>query len=222
VQPSLFPAKEQTQLTGAGIVHLPGAFTVDHADKYLAELLEKTLWQQEQVQIFGQMKDIPRLTAWHGDPGHRYAYSGIAMDPLPWTNCLLELKAQVEQLADTKFNSVLLNLYRTGSDSVAWHADDEPELGAEPIIGSVSLGATRKFQLKRRDGSSETIRLKLEHGDAVIMRGGIQRHWLHQVPKTKKPVGPRINLTFDHCRVASFCHTRCFGGLEITPTVTVD
>ena len=196
MQPSLFPIKQRVSLPHAGIAHLCGALTASDADRYFAELLENTPWQQEQVQMFGEMIDIPRLTAWYGDSGHGYVYSGIAMNPLPWTDCLQEIKTKVEELAETTFNSVLLNLYRTGSDSVAWHADDEPELGAEPIIGSISLGATRKFHLKNRDNPAETISLNLEHGDVVIMRGSTQRHWLHQVPKTKKPVGPRINLTF--------------------------
>ena len=196
VQRSLFSDDETVELRDADVSHLHEAFDPNSADRYLAELLESTPWQQEQVQMFGEMIDIPRLTAWFGDPGHGYVYSGIAMDPLPWTDCLQEIKTKVEELAGTTFNSALLNLYRTGSDSVAWHADDEPELGAEPIIGSISLGATRKFHLKNRDNPAETISLNLEHGDVVIMRGPTQRHWLHQVPKTKKPVGPRINLTF--------------------------
>jgi alkylated DNA repair dioxygenase AlkB len=141
----------------------------------------------------GRRIPIPRLTAWHGAAG--YVYSGIRLTPAPWTPPLLELKALAERLAGQSFNSVLLNLYRDGRDSVSWHADNEPGLGRDPVIASLSLGAVRRFQLKHRR-LPERLTLDLPHGSCLIMAGATQHHWLHQLPKTKAPVGPRINLTF--------------------------
>ena len=140
---------------------------------------------------------IPRLTAWHGAAG--YVYSGIRLTPAAWTPPLLELKALAERLAGERFNSVLLNLYRDGRDSVSWHADNEPGLGRDPVIASLSLGAVRRFQLKHRR-LDERLALDLPHGSCLIMAGATQHHWLHQLPKTTRPVGPRINLTFRHMR----------------------
>jgi len=140
---------------------------------------------------------IPRLTAWHGEKG--YVYSGIRLEPAPWNEPLLELEAIAEELAWAPFNSVLLNLYRDGRDSVSWHADNEPGLGYNPVIASVSLGAQRRFQLRHRR-SGARVSLDLPHGSCLIMAGATQHHWLHQLPKTARPVGPRINLTFRHMR----------------------
>jgi alkylated DNA repair dioxygenase AlkB len=136
---------------------------------------------------------IPRLTAWHGAAG--YVYSGIEMTPAPWNEPLLEIKAVAEAWAGQAFNSVLLNLYRDGRDSVSWHADNEPGLGRDPVIASVSLGAMRRFQMKHRRREAR-VALDLRSGSCLVMAGATQHHWLHQVPKTSRPVGPRINLTF--------------------------
>jgi alkylated DNA repair dioxygenase AlkB len=136
---------------------------------------------------------IPRLTAWHGEAG--YVYSGIAMQPAAWTPALLEIKRCAEHHAGQGFNSVLLNLYRDGRDSVSWHADNEPGLGRDPVIASLSLGATRRFQLKHRRNGLR-VAIDLEHGSCLVMAGATQHHWLHQLPKTARPVGPRVNLTF--------------------------
>jgi alkylated DNA repair dioxygenase AlkB len=141
----------------------------------------------------GRRLPIPRLTAWHGQAG--YVYSGIRMAPAPWTPPLLELKDIAEALAGQPFNSVLLNLYRHGRDSVSWHADNEPGLGRNPVIASISLGAERRFQLKHRR-TGERLSVDLAHGSCLIMAGATQHHWLHQLPKIAQPVGPRINLTF--------------------------
>jgi alkylated DNA repair dioxygenase AlkB len=166
----------------------PGA-----ADRLLEELLRVTAWRQETATVMGRRVPIPRLTAWHGEAG--YVYSGIRMEPAPWNAPLLELKAVAERLAGQPFNSVLLNLYRDGRDSVSWHADNEPGLGPEPVIASISLGAVRRFQLRHRR-RSERVGLDLPHGSCLIMAGATQHHWLHQLPKTAQPVGRRINLTF--------------------------
>lgn len=163
------------------------------AGRLFDALLAATDWRQETATIMGRRTPIPRLTAWHGEAG--YVYSGIRLAPLPWTPPLLELKDLAEALAGSPFNSVLLNLYRNGRDSVSWHADNEPGLGRDPVIASVSLGATRRFQLKHRR-TGERVDLDLPGGACLIMAGPTQHHWLHQIPKTARPVGPRINLTF--------------------------
>jgi alkylated DNA repair dioxygenase AlkB len=157
------------------------------------ELMALTPWRQEVAMLMGRRVPIPRLTAWHGAAG--YVYSGIKMTPAPWSPPLLELKAVAEACAGQAFNSVLLNLYRDGRDSVSWHADNEPGLGRDPVIASVSLGAIRRFQMKHRRRQSR-VALDLPSGSCLVMAGATQHHWLHQVPKTSRPVGPRINLTF--------------------------
>ncbi|MDX1540548.1 MAG: alpha-ketoglutarate-dependent dioxygenase AlkB [Geminicoccaceae bacterium] len=168
---------------------LPGA----DARRLFEALLETTDWRQETATVMGRKIPIPRLTAWHGEAG--YVYSGIRMEPFAWTPPLLELKAVAERFAGQPFNSVLLNLYRSGRDSVSWHADNEPGLGRDPVIASVSLGAVRRFQLRHRQ-TKERVDLDLPDGSCLIMAGATQHHWLHQIPKTARPVGPRINLTF--------------------------
>lgn len=167
----------------------------ERADRLFAELMETTPWRQEEGRVMGRRLPIPRLTAWHGEKG--YVYSGIRMTPAPWTPPLLELRAIAQALAGRDFNSVLLNLYRSGRDSVSWHADNEPGLGRNPVIASVSLGAARRFQLRHRR-TRERVTLDLPHGSCLVMAGATQHHWLHQIPKTARPVGPRINLTFRH------------------------
>jgi alkylated DNA repair dioxygenase AlkB len=163
------------------------------ADRLFAQLMEITSWRQEEATVMGRRLPIPRLTAWHGERG--YVYSGIRMEPASWNEPLLELKQVAERLAGQAFNSVLLNLYRDGRDSVSWHADNEPGLGREPVIASLSLGASRRFQLKHRK-TKELIGLDLPHGSCLVMAGATQHRWLHQIPKTTREIGPRINLTF--------------------------
>jgi alkylated DNA repair dioxygenase AlkB len=163
------------------------------ADRLQGALMGSIAWRQEVATVMGRRVAIPRLTAWHGEAG--YVYSGIRMAPMPWNAPLLELKAVAEACAGQPFNSVLLNLYRDGRDSVSWHADNEPGLGRNPVIASLSLGATRRFQLRHRR-SKERVAIDLCHGSCLIMAGATQHHWLHQLPKTARPVGPRINLTF--------------------------
>ncbi len=180
----------------ADIVHLPRFF--DHAEqtRLADELLSTTAWRQDEMSMYGRSVAIPRLQAWYGDPGCSYTYSGIEMEALPWTRALLEVKAAVEPEAGVTFNSVLCNRYRDGADSVAWHADDEPELGIDPVIASVSFGAVRPFRFRHRFDPSLSFELVLEPGSVVVMRGATQARWHHQIPKTARPVGERINLTF--------------------------
>ncbi|MDP6352833.1 MAG: alpha-ketoglutarate-dependent dioxygenase AlkB [Alphaproteobacteria bacterium] len=165
----------------------------------LAGLMSACRLRQEHATIMGRRIPIPRLTAWHGAAS--YAYSGIHMEPDPWNPQLLEAKAIAEAVAGRRFDSVLLNLYRDGRDSVSWHADDEAALGQNPVIASLSLGATRRFQFKHRRDRSSRINIDLAGGTCLVMAGAIQHHWLHQVPKTRRPVGARLNLTFRTMRV---------------------
>lgn len=148
----------------------------------------------------GRSVKIPRLNAWYGEPHARYRYSGKTFQPLPWIRALAALCEHVhrklsQENLSTHFNSALINLYRDGNDSVAWHADNESELGPNPVIASISLGATRRFVLKKRN-SSEKYQLELEHGSLLLMLPPLQRFWLHSLPKTKVTTSPRINVTF--------------------------
>ena len=172
------------------------AFSLTEADHHMATLLREIDWQQEEIRMFGKTMPIPRLTAWYGDNGLSYTYSGIEMHPTGWADCLAPLRERVEELAGCNFNSVLLNLYRSGEDGVSWHADDEADLGTDPTIGSISLGAARKFQFRRINDPAERRELMLHSGDVIVMSGPTQRFWHHQIPKTSKPVDQRINLTF--------------------------
>lgn len=154
------------------------------------------MWTQEFIRLYGKSVPLPRLTAWYGDPHRVYTYSGITSRPNAWNDGLLRLKAQVEECASVRFNSVLLNWYRDGGDSLSWHADDEPELGRNPVVASANFGATRDFHLRRMECPSEKIALPLEHGTLLIMRGALQHHWQHAVPKRAGVSASRFNLTF--------------------------
>src|SRR5262249_4942967 len=138
---------------------------------------------------------FPRLTAWYADPGIRYTYSGVTHQPLAWPDFVLPVKAKIEQGASQPFNSLLLNYYRSGKDSIGFHADDEPELGTNPLIASLALGATRSFILKHNQ-TREKVTIDLTHGSLLIMAGTCQHFWKHGIPKTETEVGERINLTF--------------------------
>ena len=174
----------------------PDALAADDASQLLDALRDGVGWQQEEIVIFGQRRRVPRLVAWHGDPGARYRYSGTDHDPEPWTPDLERLRARVHELSGFEFNAVLLNRYRDGRDGMGWHADDEPELGRNPAIASVSLGAPRRFCLRHRRNRDLKLDLELPHGSLLVMTGPTQHHWLHALPKTRRPVGERINLTF--------------------------
>lgn len=179
----------------------PGA-----AAHLLAELTATIPWKHELIRLFGKEVLQPRLTAWHGDPTAQYKYSGLTLVPQPWTPALLQLRQLVENASGTGFNSVLLNLYRSGQDSMGWHADNEPELGPNPVIASVSLGATRRFRLRPRDPQHTPhapVALELATGSLLVMRGPTQQHWLHAVPKTARPTRPRLNLTFRYVQPAA-------------------
>jgi len=164
---------------------------------YFKQLYGNIQWKEEQIKMFGKTYLVPRKTAWYGEEQCVYEYSGIVCKPLPWNETLLEIKQAVEtQLNNVAFNSVLLNLYRNGNDKMGWHADDEKELGINPIIASVSLGATRRFDLKHKKLPNEKHQFELNTGSLLVMLGETQHYWLHQIPAQKKVLGPRINLTF--------------------------
>lgn len=175
--------------------YFPQLFSAEASDGLFEALREQIAWRQEKITLYGRQHDQPRLIAWYGDPAHRYTYSGLELQPMPWIDPLLQIRHRVEQLSDATFNSVLLNLYRNGSDSVAWHADDELELGRNPVIASVSFGQSRVFRMKHKR-TKEGRQLLLEHGSCLLMSGTTQHCWLHQIAKSKRPMGARINLTF--------------------------
>ena len=165
----------------------------------LVELIEQTPWRQDTITLFGKSHLQPRLTAWYGDEGTAYTYSGLRLQPLPWTLLLLELKQRVETLCQNSFNSVLLNYYRDHRDAMGMHADDEPELGRHPAIASLSLGETRTLIFKnKRDKSLKPVRIALPGGSLLLMQGETQAHWKHGINRQSKPCGPRVNLTFRH------------------------
>jgi alkylated DNA repair dioxygenase AlkB len=159
-------------------------------------LLEDTSWEQHELRLFGRLVKAPRLSAWYGDPGATYAYSGVRLAPREWTAPLLAVKSTVETLCDHTFNSVLLNCYRHGDDSMGWHSDDEPELGRDPVIASVSLGAQRVLRLRHKRERALTHRLLLPDASVLLMQGATQSCWQHSLPKTRSLCGQRINLTF--------------------------
>lgn len=163
----------------------------------LQRLIAEIPWRSEEVVMWGRRVPQPRLTAWYGDAGASYAYSGIELDPLPWTPLLIDIKERVEAATGATFNSVLLNYYRDHHDSIGFHSDDEPELGRQPVIASFSLGAERTFILKhKRLRHASPVRLRLASGSLLLMKGDTQRCWRHGIPKEAGPCGPRVNLTF--------------------------
>lgn len=153
-------------------------------------------WQQPSIKMHGKTIPIPRKQVWMGDAETSYKYSGQLFQPEPWNPVVLDIKHKVERLSGARFNSVLCNLYRDGQDSVSWHADDEPELDPSTPIASFSLGATRRFDLKPKTGSGNTVQLFLANAMLVVMSPEVQVNWVHQIPKTKKVQDARINLTF--------------------------
>ncbi|KAF1027234.1 MAG: hypothetical protein GAK40_01110 [Burkholderia plantarii] len=170
---------------------LPGAL----ADRLLDAVVAEVAWRQDSIGTPRGRVPLPRLSAWQGEPGARYRYSGILNVPAPWSTAVGELKQRVEATSGARFNSVLLNRYRSGADALGWHSDDEPELGAAPVIASVSLGVARRFELKHvATGTLRTYRLT--HGSLLVMRGATQRDWRHRVPRAPDVAGERINLTF--------------------------
>ena len=168
----------------------------DEAAALFSTLRETLPWQVHRVRLFGREHASPRLSCWIGDAGASYRYSGVRHEPNPWPPALAPLRARLERALGTRFNSVLANLYRDGRNAMGWHSDDEPELGARPVIASLSLGAARRFVLRHRTDPVRRLACELGPGSLLVMAGETQRHYRHALPRTARPVGPRINLTF--------------------------
>jgi len=184
-------------LAGGELYYMDNFISPNSISAYYNTLNSTIKWEQETIKMYGKKFLVPRQTAWYADSGVTYKYSGINHQPQPWNSLLLELKKNIESLVDNaKFNSVLLNLYRNGNDKMGWHADNEKELGINPTIASVSLGATRRFDLKHKTDSNKKLKIHIKSGSLLVMRGALQHNWLHQIPMQKKVLEPRINLTY--------------------------
>jgi alkylated DNA repair dioxygenase AlkB len=194
--PGRNPNLTQLGLPDSDIRYCPGFIPDRQADILFRELRSAVQWQQDPITLFGKTYMQPRLTAFLGEGGKTYSYSGITMKPAPFPPALSALRQKVEMLCDTHFNTCLLNLYRDGRDSNGWHSDDEKELGSNPPIASVSLGQARYFHLRHRKKKSPTHKIELGNGSLLLMLGPTQHFWQHQIPKSKCELGERINLTF--------------------------
>jgi alkylated DNA repair dioxygenase AlkB len=192
----LFESSINLNLKDGEVTYYPNFFNTNEANLYLDILSKKLDWKQDDITIFGKTYLQPRLTAFYAENLNTYKYSNITMKPHSFKDELLEIKEKIETKLRIKFTSCLANLYRDGKDSNGWHADDEKELGKNPTIASVSFGAERIFHFKHKKNSALKSKLVLEHGSLLLMQGATQHNWLHQIPKTKKQIGKRINLTF--------------------------
>ena len=194
---TLFPPENiHFELPDAEIIYYPDFFGKEKADTFFEKLKTEIPWQQDDITVFGKTYPQPRLTALFGNEGKPYSYSNIVMQPHTWNSLLLFIKNEIEEVCNENFTTVLLNYYRDGKDSNGWHADDEKELGRNPVIASVSFGVERSFHLQHNSIKEQKLKINLEHGSLLIMKGQTQHFWKHQIPKTAKPIGSRINLTF--------------------------
>jgi len=170
------------------------------ADRALEQLWHELEWSQREIVLFGRRLRQPRLVAWYGDPEAVYTYSGLTLEPLPWHPLLGLLREQIERFTGSRFNSVLANAYRDGHDSMGWHSDDEKELGCNPVIASLSLGAVRRLLVRPKRAEAGTRRvsraLALGHGSLLLMKGDSQRRYQHALPRSRQRLGLRINLTY--------------------------
>lgn len=191
------PETEVFNLPDADIILYKNFFMPEESNRLFNNLKNQIKWQQDQIKFYGKTHDIPRLAAWYGNGDKSYTYSGITMHPHAWNDDLIFIKNRIEAQANVNFTSCLLNYYRTGKDSMNWHQDNEKELGVNPIIGSVTFGETRPFQLKHIERADlKRIDIPLTHGSFLLMKGTTQQYWKHKIPKTTKAIKPRINLTF--------------------------
>lgn len=194
---SLFPSEKiNFDLPNAIIEYYPNFFDAEKSKTLFEKLLNEIPWQQDDIKVFGKIHPQPRLTALFGNEGKSYAYSNIVMQPHQWNPLLMFIKNEIEEVVQENFTTVLLNLYRNGKDSNGWHADNEKELGRNPIIASVSFGSERSFHLQHNTIADAKLKITLEHGSLLVMKGETQHFWKHQIPKTTKTIDPRINLTF--------------------------
>jgi alkylated DNA repair dioxygenase AlkB len=188
--------EEVLSMPNAEVTFYRNFFDLRESDKIFQTLRDEISWRQDKMKIYGKDIDLPRKTAWYGDQNKSYTFSGIHLNPEPWTPMLLQMKERIERASGVMFNSVLLNLYRHGNDGISWHTDAEPELGENPVIGSVSFGGTRRFMFRHRQDQTLKTEVELTHGSFLLMAGETQHFWQHQIPKTSRQVEPRINLTF--------------------------
>lgn len=193
------PAGLTVALSGADVVLYPDLL-LERSNEWFTALREQIAWQQHRLTLFGRTLNAPRLSAWYGDPDAHYGYSNIKLQPNAWITPLREIKQVIEASSGEKFNSVLANLYRSGKDSMGWHADDEVELGGQPVIASVSLGAQRHMRWRHKQRKFASQSTDLTSGSLLIMRGQTQSAWQHCVPKIagnpNKNSAERINLTY--------------------------
>ncbi|MDT0603668.1 alpha-ketoglutarate-dependent dioxygenase AlkB family protein [Thalassotalea castellviae] len=182
-------------LSGASVAYYPNFIDFSESKRLTKQLYQEIAWRQDKIAMFGKMVDIPRLQAWFGDNNASYTYSKLTLFPLNWTRHLLEFKQQVSEFCQQEFNAMLANCYRDHRDSVSWHSDDEPELGEQPIIASLSFGCQRMFHLKHK-GSGESVKLPLQSGSLLVMSGDTQKNWQHAIHKSRVEQSMRINLTF--------------------------
>ncbi len=187
---------EVLSMPNAEVTFYRNFFDSQESDRIFEILRDEINWRQDKMKLYGKDINLPRKTAWYGDMDKSYTFSGIHLNPEPWTPTLLEVKERIEDVAGVEFNSVLLNLYRHGNDGISWHTDEEPELGENPVIGSVSFGGTRKFMFRHRQDKDIKAEVELTDGSFLLMAGETQHFWQHQIPKTSRYVEPRINLTF--------------------------
>ena len=183
-------------LPDADLLFAPHWMEPNEASRLFERLQDEIAWETHRLRLFGREIDAPRRSCWIGDPGTGYTYSRTRFEPHPWPETLLAVRSRLERDCGAGFNSVLANLYRDGGDSMGWHSDDERELGPEPLIASLSLGATRRFVLRHRTRSELRHEIALPSGSLLLMRGATQRNWKHALPRTARPIGARINLTF--------------------------
>lgn len=197
-QASLFSDQtpQDLDLPDADITYYPNFISIAEANQIFERLLQETPWQQDDIKVFGKIYAQPRLTALYGTNQKTYSYSNIEMIPHALTPTLINLKKRVDETCQADFTTMLLNYYRDGKDSNGWHADNEKELGTNPIIASLSFGQERFFHLKHRTNKALKHKLLLQHGSLLLMKGTTQHHWLHQIPKTAKQIQGRINITF--------------------------
>jgi len=194
---SLFPSEKITfDLPNAEIEYYPNFFDAEKSKMLFEKLLNEIPWQQDNITVFGKTHPQPRLTCLFGNEGKPYSYSNIVMQPHHWNPLLMFIKNEIEEVCLENFTTVLLNLYRDGKDSNGWHADNEKELGRNPVIASVSFGAERSFHMQHNTITDAKLKITLENGSLLLMKGETQHFWKHQIPKTAKTLQPRINLTF--------------------------
>ncbi len=187
---------KDAELEAAGLIYMPNVAPAPQANAWLDRLRGELDWSQHRVRVFGKVHGAPRLSAWHGDADCEYTYSALTLVPAPWTPTLLQIRAVACDAAGVEFNAVLANWYRDGNDSMGWHSDDEPELGENPVLGSLSLGEPRRFRMRDRSRRQPPFGFDLMHGSFLILTAHANREWQHSIPKTARRVGDRINLTF--------------------------